>query len=582
MRNLLLAFIFCCLAPASRIHAETTPFDSIDALIPTLAGQERLNAYTTLHQLSQQMDMDAELSVIRRYLAEARSQHNAGEEAYVHVLRIQCYSNFYELDSMQTYLPSTLRYLEQHASWKFYYYCRSLLVESLLDAEQTESALREAKAIYTTATEHKSDVGIAFAYSCMAFTYQRMDRAADAADYARRALKIYLPMPDYGDRVLRLYDTLCKLLYRSDLPAEGLAEALNFNRFLDSSPHGNPFNRFYCHLDLALGYAMQQPARADSCLALAEAFAGDDFTLRANCTDIRMHVHYYTRRYASALDAANRLVCLNDSIGDHFSQISALESRIKILCALDSLAGTALATVPSSGASARPAAHYARLALADYARMTALNDSLRTAASDAQLNSLHTLYRVDALRAEARLQHLHVLLAVGGCLLLLAILTLYIRYSLRLRAKNRVLYQQIQEQLHRPRAERPAADAAPAEELSRGMLLVRDLEHLMGEEQLYAAPDIDRKLLASRLNTNERYLADAIRESTGLTVSAYITRLRLEHALRLIDGGSTLTMHAIAMDAGFTSYDPFLKAFVKVYGMTPTDYRKMAKSEAGS
>jgi len=546
--------------------AISTPFDSINALIPLLEGQKRLDAYTSLHYEAQHLDMKTELSVLYRYIDEAHRQGNVREEAFSRTCLVQCFSNYYEQDSLEAVLPATLSYLEKHESWKFYYFCRSLYVEALLDAERVESALRESNAIYTLAKEKESEVGSAFANMCMALTYQRMDRSEDAIAYIRKALEKFKGDPEYGDRMLYLYNILCRLLYRADRAGEGLAEALNFAHFLDTSPMSNSTDRFYCHLDLALGYAMEgQAASADSCLALARTGMDETLSFHMGYTDFLMHVSYYNHDYRRALTAADSLIAMNDRIEDHFSQIGALESRIKILRALDSV------TVAPNP--------YARLALNDYACMITISDSLRTATSDAQLNDLHTLYKVDALESEAQLNKLQALIAIGGCLLLLVIVAIYIRYSARLRVKNRALYLQIQEHLRQLAASDHAADETGGKELSREQQLYRELEHLVREEKLYVQPDIDRKQLAVRLNTNERYLADAIHTATQETVTAYITRLRLDHALRLMTDAPNLTLHAIAADVGFTSYDPFLKAFVRHYGMTPSDYRKMLRGE---
>ncbi|NDV83898.1 helix-turn-helix domain-containing protein [Bacteroides sp. 51] len=567
MKRFFLTYLLLLSALIGTRATASTPFDSINVRISELEGQEKLDAYTALHGEAQQLDMATELAVLRRYVDEAHRQRNVHEEAYARMSRIQCFANYYEIDSLQAELPSTLHFLEKNGSWKFYYYCRSLYVESLLDVERVESALRESNAIYETATQQQIDLGIAFANMCMAFTYHRLDRSQEAIEYTQKALGQFKSYPEHDDRSLRLYNLLCRLLYRADRVEEGLAESLNFAALVTTSPLANIFDEFYCQLDLALGYGMLgQAAPADSCLVLAEEIVMKIPSLQVNYIDFLMHVNYYTGRYERALVAADSLVMANDSLADHFSQILALESRIKILRGLDRGDASSIG--------------YVRRALDDYERMVPMTDSLRTTTWDAHLNDLHTLYQVDALEAQANLNLLKALIAMGGCVLLLIIICIYIRYSARLRQKNRVLYEQIQEHLHQVEAADKMPTPVREEELTREQILFRKLEQLMKEEKLYIQPNIDRKQLALHLNTNERYLSDAIQAATQLTVAAYINRLRLEHALRLMSDESKTTMHTIAMDAGFTSYDPFLKAFTRMYGMTPSDYRKMLKKNA--
>ncbi|MDR1896648.1 MAG: helix-turn-helix domain-containing protein, partial [Prevotellaceae bacterium] len=116
----------------------------------------------------------------------------------------------------------------------------------------------------------------------------------------------------------------------------------------------------------------------------------------------------------------------------------------------------------------------------------------------------------------------------------------------------------------------------PEETLSRSMQLFRKLSELMQNEKPFTDPELNRKKLADRLNTNEAYLADAIREVTGKTFSAYISELRLQYTLELLNEHHDMTFDAIAIDSGHGSYSSFFRLFTKKYGITPSEYRKLA------
>ncbi|HBD63052.1 MAG TPA: AraC family transcriptional regulator [Clostridiales bacterium] len=62
---------------------------------------------------------------------------------------------------------------------------------------------------------------------------------------------------------------------------------------------------------------------------------------------------------------------------------------------------------------------------------------------------------------------------------------------------------------------------------------------------------------------------------TGMSISAYIGRLRLNRALSEISGGRRAI--DVALEYGFDTYAGFYKAFVRMYGGSPKNY--LSKSE---
>jgi AraC-like DNA-binding protein len=63
--------------------------------------------------------------------------------------------------------------------------------------------------------------------------------------------------------------------------------------------------------------------------------------------------------------------------------------------------------------------------------------------------------------------------------------------------------------------------------------------------------------------------------ASGQTFSDMVTRLRLAHACRLLEGTS-LPIAVIARDAGFANLSNFNRRFRATYGMTPREHRSAA------
>jgi AraC-like DNA-binding protein len=181
--------------------------------------------------------------------------------------------------------------------------------------------------------------------------------------------------------------------------------------------------------------------------------------------------------------------------------------------------------------------------------------------------------------AEKKKTRNYLIFALIGCIILAIALGIWIYLHRQIARKNRSLYLQIQELLQKEKAAEQQLFAAPEEELSRTMQLFRSLSELMQKEKLFTDPDLNRKMLSDRLGTNETYLADAIREATGETFSNYVSDLRLQYTLQLMSEQSDLTSDAVAIDSGHGSYSTFFRLFTKKYGITPSEYRKMAKKK---
>lgn len=81
---------------------------------------------------------------------------------------------------------------------------------------------------------------------------------------------------------------------------------------------------------------------------------------------------------------------------------------------------------------------------------------------------------------------------------------------------------------------------------------------------------------ASMLNISEVYLNEAVKGTTGISVSAYIRSRIVLHAKRQLVYTS-LSAKEIAYSLGYDDYTYFSKLFKKVAGKTPSEYRKNLK-----
>ena len=71
---------------------------------------------------------------------------------------------------------------------------------------------------------------------------------------------------------------------------------------------------------------------------------------------------------------------------------------------------------------------------------------------------------------------------------------------------------------------------------------------------------------------NRTYLCSLFAQQTGMTISQYVTNIKVEEAKRIMDI-TPKTIAEIAAYLGYSSQSHFQRVFKKHTGMTPGEYR---------
>lgn len=88
----------------------------------------------------------------------------------------------------------------------------------------------------------------------------------------------------------------------------------------------------------------------------------------------------------------------------------------------------------------------------------------------------------------------------------------------------------------------------------------------------YFLNDLSLEILADQFNTNPSYLSRMIKQETGLSFIDYLTNLRIKKAIFIMDD-PTMKIYQVAEMVGYSNQHYFCKAFKKVTGISPTEYR---------
>ena len=179
-------------------------------------------------------------------------------------------------------------------------------------------------------------------------------------------------------------------------------------------------------------------------------------------------------------------------------------------------------------------------------------------------------------KAEALLHRIISISAVLIILLIVYLLWRSYRYNKVLLEKNRRLVEEIEQREREERQTIEQLKAEPQENLTAEQQLFRRICDLMdGKDHIYTDAELDRSRLAQLLGTNEHYVTDAISACTnGKNLNGFLNEYRLRYATRLL-ATTDDSISVIAELSGF-SRSSFFRIFSDAYGMSPSDYRKVA------
>ena len=148
-----------------------------------------------------------------------------------------------------------------------------------------------------------------------------------------------------------------------------------------------------------------------------------------------------------------------------------------------------------------------------------------------------------------------------------------------LTAKNHRLVEEIELREHEEQQAIEQLKSEPEEFLTTQQQLFRRICNLMeSPEHIFTNTDLDRNRLAQLIGTNDHYITDAISACTnGKSVNGFINEYRLRHAAHLL-ATTTDSVALVAELSGFAR-SSFFRIFSEAYGMSPSDYRKVAKKQ---
>ena len=103
------------------------------------------------------------------------------------------------------------------------------------------------------------------------------------------------------------------------------------------------------------------------------------------------------------------------------------------------------------------------------------------------------------------------------------------------------------------------------------------LLRLMATE--YANPDISLESVTLSLGINRTKINEILKEELALTFTAYLNKLRLTEAARLLSENEDANVSEIAYLVGYNNVSYFNKLFKNEYGCTPKTFKTLYQSK---
>lgn len=109
---------------------------------------------------------------------------------------------------------------------------------------------------------------------------------------------------------------------------------------------------------------------------------------------------------------------------------------------------------------------------------------------------------------------------------------------------------------------------------SKILELIDEIEFLAKENNFFRNQKITIMDMANELNIPVSHLVYMFKYHCNLTFTEYKTQIRIEDAKQLIESGflTINTLESLAIEVGFSSYNPFFTAFKKIVGKSPNEY----------
>jgi AraC-like DNA-binding protein len=575
MKNTLCPILFATflLANLTFVNAQNADYlqqkDSLLKVIAMQNGKEKIETCIRLQVLmyNYEEDIDSISKHYNDFIAEAQKQNDLNTEGMIYVNLLAACINHGQIDKAIQKSEKALQFMSRNELWDYYYKVFSFMTDAYISVGQTSKALDNAEALYQKAKTHNNPAGISAAFYSMALVYNKTNRTDEAESFFRKCIETENGMKQKTTLLTQAYYYLFEIVQNEKRYDEAWKLLPDWENAVKTYEKQANVENQIAWSEIYLSYSRlyfieNNLKKAQLYCDLAENTTIDE-SLAANVYFQKAMILEQQKDCTKALAFAEKALEVYESYEEWNISIEVLLLKIKILLQT----GKYSEVYPI------------------FETIMQRKDAISNMDFHAQLDELRTQYEVDKITTEKEQNFNYFLFAAGIGFLLLVLLIFWIIYSRKLHNKNVLLVKQILENNAVIAAKSATPSLQEIADLTRNDgqepdELFERLEKYMLEKQPYTAENCNWEMLANTVYTNESYLRTSIKKQTGFTVNEYITLYRLKFANNLLlKPAKEYTIEAVAFDSGFSSRTTFYEAYRRQYGLTPNEFRKIARNE---
>ncbi|MDL2255518.1 helix-turn-helix transcriptional regulator [Parabacteroides sp. OttesenSCG-928-K15] len=586
---IIVCLLFCPAIIWAQESGNDMTLESLEEQLTVSQDTTRLAILQSLINITLSSDQEKWRTYMSMLEKEAEKYSNVSKIAFVKAKWVEYYYTQFDTDSIFIAAADAEDYARRNQLYYYLFFVQQTVAQRYTDQGMYAHGLDKARKMYTEAIALEDYLSIARAAAAIALVYTRMDMIEESLKYSDESLRWLDRIEDEqieGERkksisvYLQNYMEIASSYQTLEMPDKVIlyADSMHFkiNEIVNAGlPEGGYMDRryiatyYYTSSYLEKGELEKAIYYYNQCEEMLEELAVPYYIQLFN------HLSYMLYRqqgnYKLAMEYVDELLEFYTQYGFNRS-VSSFENEKSQLYVL----------------------------MGDYKNaVESLNKSFTLLKEDNkkefqyQINELRTLYDLHQVELVTEQQQLKLTSARYLMIALLSVLFLVIGLGIvmfiagrRLQKKNYSLYQQIKDQ-DRLKEELEKQNAQIIKLKALTQLKQTDTSETADElyervkkkmeKGYYTDPHFNWKTLVDMLNTNEKYLRDALKNNLGLTISGYINNLRLNHAKGLLsDPDYPYTIDSVAMDSGFGSRATFYRVFREKYGLSPDEYRQMS------
>lgn len=105
----------------------------------------------------------------------------------------------------------------------------------------------------------------------------------------------------------------------------------------------------------------------------------------------------------------------------------------------------------------------------------------------------------------------------------------------------------------------------------------KDIIHAREYIERHYSENLTLEVLAGEIHMNPYYFSSFFKKNSGENFKDYLNKVRMKHAINLLVSTDKKTAD-IASEVGFRDSRAFSELFSRIYGETPSNYRKRVKN----